>query len=256
MKTHQFDTKNYELEITFTIRCEKPCRIKLKGFDGTGKKNTVYFDTCYGKTDAPFRGIKKISIKMPLTPKVLWVNIYDELTNSDQGVTLLDTQFKRLTTKGLWYESEYTRRFLEFAKSFAEQAGYLEAGGRPYYAKGLGDRYIIKYSNSIKSRRTGKHEETPARIGSKTGVIEASAQHFRKYSIPVRMMILCHEWSHHILDTRSEFVADKKGLQMYLDMGFPDIEAMYAITKVFDNFAINSEKEKRAQEMSNMLIRR
>jgi hypothetical protein len=141
------------------------------------------------------------------------------------------------------------------AKSFAEKAGYIQAGGKVYeYDPALNkDGYYIVYSDSVKDRKTGKHIETPASVGSKSGVIEVSKSHFIKYTVPMRMFILCHEWSHHILDTRSEFKADEKAVDLYLSQGFPEIEAIYSLTKVFDNKSVNPEQLKRAEVMTGMM---
>jgi hypothetical protein len=51
----------------------------------------------------------------------------------------------------------------------------------------------------------------------------------------MQVFILLHEWSHYKLDTSDEFDCDLQALQWYLGFGFPQTEAMYAMTKVFSS---------------------
>lgn len=250
-KTYKINTNKKSLELDFYIRCNKPSRIILVG-SCSRFPNTNYFDTAYGKTDDPFVGDKVMTIKMPITPSVMYVRIYDELTNTDSNVILNQVKWRNLTTRGLYFRDVKTREFLVFAQSFCEQAGYLKGKGEMY--EHMDGKYIIKYSDTIKDKKTGKYLETPARVGRSSGIVEISKKHFVEYSVPVRMMILCHEWSHWILNTRNEFIADKHGLKLFLSMGYPKTEAIYAFTKVFNTPQLNKEQEMRGKAMLNMLV--
>jgi hypothetical protein len=80
---------------------------------------------------------------------------------------------------------------------------------------------------------------TPARIGHKTGVIEVSKRRFDSYTIPMRMIILLHEFSHKYknpkigLDISDETGADINALYIYLGLGFSKIDAICVFAKVF-----------------------
>ena len=63
--------------------------------------------------------------------------------------------------------------------------------------------------------------------------VQISQRLFKSYTIPIRVAILAHEGCHWFLNTRSQTTADLCGMKQYLDYGFPTIEAVYAVTKVF-----------------------
>ena len=79
----------------------------------------------------------------------------------------------------------------------------------------------------------GKELITPARTHRKMPRVQISQRMFKSYSIPIRVAILAHEGCHWFLNTRSQKTADLCGIKQYLDYGFPTIEAVYAVTKVF-----------------------
>ena len=86
-------------------------------------------------------------------------------------------------------------------------------------------KYTIDYLPQI--IHEGKKLSTPARISNKNGRIEISAKYYREMSIPMRMAILCHEFSHFYLNEvqRDEIEADLNALTLYMGMGYPIIEA-------------------------------
>ena len=65
-------------------------------------------------------------------------------------------------------------------------------------------------------------------------------------SIPMRMAILCHEFSHFYLNEvqKDEIEADLNALTMYLGMGYPVIEAHKAFLKTFHNSPSKVNKER------------
>ena len=80
---------------------------------------------------------------------------------------------------------------------------------------------------------------TPARIGHNTGIIEVAKCKFDNYTIPMRMMILLHEFAHKYknpkigLKISNEFGADINALYIYLGCGFSKIDAITVFAKVF-----------------------
>ena len=81
--------------------------------------------------------------------------------------------------------------------------------------------------------------KTPARIGHKSGRIEVSKVAFDKYTIPMRMAILLHEFSHVFknpktnLEISNEVGADINALYIYLGLGFSKIDAITVYANVF-----------------------
>lgn len=70
---------------------------------------------------------------------------------------------------------------------------------------------------------------TPARINSKTGVIEIGPR-FKNFPFPVRLFILCHEEGH--LLYADEFNADLYACKLYVNNGYNKSNAFYALSKV------------------------
>jgi hypothetical protein len=83
----------------------------------------------------------------------------------------------------------------------------------------------------------GVEQTTPARIDIDSGIIEVSKRQFIEYTIPNRMAILLHEFSHIYLNDNvdDEVEADLNGLLIYLGLGYPRIEAFEVFAKTFMN---------------------
>ena len=85
----------------------------------------------------------------------------------------------------------------------------------------------------------GRPSTTPARIGHRTGVIDVSKLHFDRYTIPMRMCILLHEFSHKYrnpkidLEISNEVGADLNALYIYLGLGYSKVDAIFVFANVF-----------------------
>ena len=99
--------------------------------------------------------------------------------------------------------------------------------------------YNIKYYPKIIDFATGNVLNTPARIGHKTGIIEVAQVSMLKYTIPMRMIILLHEFSHKYknplmnLPISDEIGADLNALYLYLGCGFSKVDAIFVFANVF-----------------------
>jgi hypothetical protein len=85
---------------------------------------------------------------------------------------------------------------------------------------------------------------TPARTSRINGRIEASQHHILPLSVPIRWFILMHERKHFQLSTREEKVADLTALRVFLDYGFPKLEAIYACTLAMQTNSILAKQAK------------
>jgi len=87
---------------------------------------------------------------------------------------------------------------------------------------------------------------TPARISNQTGRMEISQKAFRDMSIPMRMAILCHEFSHFYLNEvqHDEIEADLNALTIYMGIGYPVIEAHKAFLETFHKSPSDVNKER------------
>jgi hypothetical protein len=103
-------------------------------------------------------------------------------------------------------------------------------------------KFVIKFPAVIEDN--GVEQATPARIDIDTGIIEVSKKQFLDFTIPNRMAILLHEFSHVYLNDNvdDEVEADLNGLLIYLGLGYPRIEAFEVFAKTFLNTPTEQNK--------------
>ena len=110
------------------------------------------------------------------------------------------------------------------------------------------------------NKKTNKMLTTPARIGHNTGVIEVSKNKFMQYTIPMRLVILLHEFSHKYLNPKIdrpisyETGADIQGLYVYLGKGWSPYEAHKTYLQVFKN-ANNEPNHKRYKIINDFITK-
>jgi len=77
--------------------------------------------------------------------------------------------------------------------------------------------------------------KTPARISTSNGRIQISQEAYIPFTVPMRMAILLHEFSHYYLnsDISDEVEADLNALTIYLGLGYPIKEAYAAFGETF-----------------------
>jgi len=124
------------------------------------------------------------------------------------------------------------RNFVRFCEQFCAKAGYISAKGSIYTSND--GMFRIDYLDDIVDEN-GRSLKTPARISRSEGIIQVSKRKFETYTIPMRMAILLHEFSHYYLNTdmANETEADLNGLIIYLGLGYPRIDAYNVFTQVF-----------------------
>lgn len=221
------------------IKTNKPETICITAKD-YHKPNTFYISR-----KGLVNGYKEYELKFPQTPKLLVFSIYNfdkpnqVNNNNDNSFKVTKFEANDCKTYPLWSDSEVSS-FVKFAKEFSANASILSAGDyKPSIYRSDDGKFCIDYYNKIRNRRNGKFVSTPARIGHNTGIIEISKKDFEKYTLPMRMVILLHEFSHKYMnpktnrDISDEVAADINALNIYLSLGYPDIEAQYAFLKVF-----------------------
>ena len=121
--------------------------------------------------------------------------------------------------------------------------------------------FIVDYYNQIVDwQSTWLPLTTPARVGHTSGIIEVSRKHFLTYTVPMRILILLHEFSHKYLNhkigraTSDEVAADINALYIYLAHGFPDLEAHQAFLYVFKD-ANNAENARRYRVINDFITK-
>jgi len=178
-------------------------------------------------------------VMMPLCPETAVIEI-----NSDGDVVEIDNiEVDDIITD---YSDELFHRedvvsFIEFAEDFSLNAADLETE-MSYYSDD--EVYLINYLSQI--TENGELQPTPARISQVDGRIEVSKADFMRYTIPMRMAILLHEFSHFYLneDMSNEVEADRNSLILYMGMGYPRIDAYNVYLDVFENSPTEGNKDR------------
>ena len=212
------------------VQCSARKGAVLIACDST-KPNSIYFKRQIDVDD-------KYIIKLPISPKYISVEILGD--NS----LITDIQILPLVKSDIFVD-EKTRNYLQFIQKFIIKAGYLSIG---LYTD-LKSQFVLSYEQIIKDRGIKAH--TPARIGVSNNVIQLSKSKFKKMTIPERMMILLHEYSHNYLnvDEDCELEADKWAEMIYFALGYP----VMASVDTFHNVLSDSElSEKRMEQVYNI----
>ncbi len=133
------------------------------------------------------------------------------------------------------------RSFVKFCTRFCFNAGQLTSG----VYKSSDGKYTIEYLPTI-VYPNGRESSTPARIGVESGIIQVSQAKFRPMTVPMRMAILLHEYSHFYVNDRmhDETEADLNGLLIYLGLGYPRIEAHQSFLNTFVNVPSQQNKQR------------
>jgi len=228
-KEYASDNRKFALHIT--IECKGKRKFRAWA-EESQKPNSRYADR-----EIIVDGKRTIYFSFPVSPKTLFVGVLDseEPKSKDFKVTIEE---KELTTYNIWLDGE-TQRFLQLAISFSQQCGFEPASDNGRVFTTSDKEFNIKYFNVIKDTKTGKYMNTPARIGHSTGIIEVAKVKFDKYTIPMRLIILLHEFSHKYknpkigLEISNEIGADINALYIYLGLGFSKIDAITVFANVF-----------------------
>ena len=214
------------------IRTNTPETIRIRVLDAD-QPNTAFTDRY--KT---IEGESIFFVRMPVSPENALVTIYNEkngnLLESQDTSFIVDSITKESLDKKLDvidFSNPHVRSFVNFATRFSYNAGTLPTGTYTSDDK----KFVIKYLPIIEDN--GVEQTTPARIDIDSGIIEISKRQFIDYTIPNRMAILLHEYSHVYLNDNvdDEVEADLNGLLIYLGLGYPRIEAFEVFAKTFLN---------------------
>jgi hypothetical protein len=223
------DNNKFCLYVTVTCKGKKKFRVWAEDY---GKRNSKYADR-----DIVVDGKRTIHLSFPVSPKTLFVGVLnaDERTDKDFEVTFIEAP---LITYNVWIDSS-TMDFLSLAIHFSQVSGFENAAPNGRLFQTENNEFNIKYFDVIKDTMSGKQMNTPARIGHNSGIIEVAKYKFDTYTIPMRMIILLHEYSHKYknpkigLEISNEIGADINALYMYLGLGFSKIDAICVFANVF-----------------------
>ena len=225
------NTKGKPCCVKMKILCSEPRKMYLKVKDG-GKPFTEFTNRY-----CSVNGEQTFWVRMPIAPEVADIIVKSEYQmngQSDKSYKVGELEILPLKSKPEAYNSKNStiQNYINFCKEFCEKAGYLSAGNSIYTSND--GKFRIDYLDKI-TDAAGKSLNTPARISKSQGIIEVSKEKFKDYTIPMRMCILLHEFSHYYLNTdiANETEADLNGLLIYLGLGYPRIDAYNVFSKVF-----------------------
>lgn len=227
------NTDGYPCSVMVSVATPQPTKIWIKICDA--KSTKTFYSKRYSKVD----GQQDFFIGLPQSPENARVVIYkDGQSPLDyRGYEVVGLEILPLKGKSFLPMSRKTSAFVKFAQEFSRECSYLDASakGVPYYSDN--GKFRIDYFDVIRSKKNGKPIGTPARISQVTGKIEVSKEDFFRYSVPMRMAILLHEYSHFHINKNpsSEIQADINGLKIYLSLGYPRIDAYNVFLNVFKN---------------------
>ena len=246
---YRVTTNHGEVNLKVTIQTDSPQKVRLKVYDEENPKRV--FTNRY-KT---ISGEEALFVRMPLSPDKAIVEVL-----SNKGIVKKGEKehFNIVSVEKLPLERRIDigdiknakiRSFVEFAQRFSFNVDELE----PSIYTSADINYYINLLPTITGKE-GKELNTPARISKRTGVIQVSKKAFEPMTIPMRLAILLHEFSHFYLNETmdNEIEADLNGLLIYLGLGYPRIEAYQAFLETFKG--VPSEQNKERYDVINKFI--
>jgi len=214
--------------LVLTVSTTQPIKLAFIGYDAS-KKNTYYF-----ARELTINGKKTIQFPMPQAPGVLTIDVMNRYNDYGNVINILDAKALPLPSKMVAFPKGMDS-YVKFAQSFAEKAGHINAGF-----------YVSKDENHIIWMKPVIEDGSPAKVNRRTGLVKVDINKFKKYTVPMRMFVLLHEFWHFWGKTKNEFEADRGALNMYMQLQYPKSEGNYAMTKVFTDTPM---ARRRAEQM-------
>jgi hypothetical protein len=248
---YKVPTRNEELTLIVKVKTNKPEKICLKVYDSS-KKNTVFTDRW--KT---VNGSLNFYVRMPVSGSYTMVEIWNDkygrdVESSKSGFKVFAVEKAMLEKKVdvVDFSNPLVSSFVNFSTRFCFNAGTLNSGSY----KSSDGKFLIEYLPTIRSYKDNKELSTPARISKENGRIQVSMRKFIEMTVPMRMAILLHEYSHFYVNENmeDETEADLNGLLIYLGLGYPRIEAYQAFLETFIGHP--SETNKKRYDIINKFI--
>jgi hypothetical protein len=192
-------TRYEELTLVIKVYTHSAVNIRIKVVDAD-QPNTTFTDR-----DKIVDGESIFFVRMPVSPKTSLIYVYNEdlgnMTTGQDKSFEVDSISKEMLEKKLDvidFGNPLVRSFVNFCTRFCYNAGSLSSGTYVSDDK----KFVIKYLPIIEDG--GQEQTTPARIELNTGVIEVSKKQFVNFTIPNRMAILLHEFSHVYLNDNQD----------------------------------------------------
>lgn len=231
MFSSKIDSNNEKFCLIIKIKCNGSKNFRVWTED-LGKKNSKYADR-YIKCNSN----RQIFFSFPVSPKKLFLGVANADNPQDKDFEV-STIIGPLQDYNVWIDNK-TKKFLDLAIPFSQVCGFENATAQGRIFTDNNKEFTIKFFDVIRDYASGQIMNTPARIGHQSGRIEVAKVKFDKYTIPMRMAILLHEFSHVYknpkigLEISDETGADINALYIYLGLGFSKIDAICVYANVF-----------------------
>ena len=250
-------TNKVPFSLILGIETDKPERLKIEVKDNR-KPATFYVNR-----KATVNKYREFELTFPKSPQAAILVVYNTAKGDmplaqDTSIRLKKLEPSKLIECPIWMKDS-TKSFVKFAQQFTDNASILSSGKRkPHIYRSDDAKFHIDYFDIIRDKKTGAIINTPARVGHQTGIIEVSKKDFLRYTVPMRMIILLHEYAHKHLNKDigrpidDEIGADVNALSIYLSLGYSPLEAHYAFLNVFKT-ANNAGNRKRYLVLSDFI---
>jgi hypothetical protein len=246
---YNIPTRYEEMTLLIKVKTYSPEVIRIKVVDSNQP------NTCFTDRYKTVNGETIFFVRLPVTGQNCMVYVYNEENGNlpsgqDNSFEVLSITKEQLEKKldVIDFSNPFVRSFVNFCTRFSYNAGSIPSGNYVSDDK----NFVIKYLPIIEEG--GQEQTTPARIDIDTGLIEVSKKQFIEFTVPNRIAILLHEFSHCYLNDNvdDETEADLNGLLIYLGLGYPRIEAFEVFAKTFMN-APTEENKVRFDKIKNFI---
>ena len=200
--------------------------IYIVGYDPLSK-NTEYFNR-----KIKVSGLDRVYFQCPQTPNRLAIIVW----SSQKGKFKVGPLTTEPLTRNLAILGDI-QSDIAFIELFSRRVGRLPER-RTYTHKGASFRIELL---PVIRRDNGTKHSTPARIHVSKPIIQVSKKHFDRMTIPQRVAILSHEYSHNYInrDQDSEIEADTNMTDLYTGLGYGKLEAVYAFANIMQDTDTN-----------------
>ena len=246
MYLKQYESNNRAFALYIDIKCKGRKRFRLYASD-FGRPNSKY-----AEREIDVENARRIYFSFPVSPKSLGIVIFNVADEKDKefDVSLMEAP---LQTFNVALDNR-TMDFLALSIPFSQVAGFVNPPPEGKIYSSENGNLNIRYVPVIRDFK-GNPMSTPARVGHQSGLIEAAKIKFDRYTVPMREIILLHEFSHKYknpqigLQISNEFGADINALYIYLGLGFSKIDAICVFARVF----LKAQTESNMQRMRKIM---
>lgn len=263
----ELPSRNLSFTVSFTIKNETNHDIKMGILavdpDMSNLSKNIVTTYHHRETVLHSGSSRNFELSFPISPSKIDLFVYntavgDLAYGQDNSFSVTPPKISKVRVYDAWWDSDM-KTFYQLACDFAKTASFLvsskpinkngKINNRVASYKDDGGRFIICYYDFLVNS-DGKKSNSPARIGNVTGIIDVSKEAFLKMSVPERLIVLLHEFSHKYMNPKvglkvnHESGADIQALYVYLGKGWSPYEAQKAFLKVFEK-ANNQENAKR-----------